>query len=107
MADNNRKRALQADYIHRQIELSPYPVIVCGDFNDTPASYAYHRIKGNLTDGFQECGSGYQYTFRQLCKLWRIDYILHSTEFEGTTNISPDLPYSDHNPVVWEGRFRL
>ena len=107
MADNNRKRALQANYIRRQIEQSPYPVIVCGDFNDTPASYTYHRIKGNLTDGFQECGNGYQYTFRQLCKLWRIDYILHSTEFEGTTNISPDLPYSDHNPVVWEGRFRL
>lgn len=107
MADNNRKRALQANYIRRQIEQSPYPVIVCGDFNDTPASYAYHRIKRNLTDGFQECGNGYQYTFRQLCKLWRIDYILHSTEFEGTTNFSPDLPYSDHNPVIWEGRFRL
>ena len=100
-------RARQAQFVRNEIEQSPYPVLVCGDFNDTPASFAYHHIKGNLTDGFRECGKGYQYTFRQLKKLWRIDYILHSKDFVGTTCYSPDLPYSDHNPVVWTGHFRL
>ena len=74
-------RARQAQFVRNEIEQSPYPVLVCGDFNDTPASFAYHHIKGNLTDGFRECGKGYQYTFRQLKKLWRIDYILHSKDF--------------------------
>ena len=107
LADNNRKRALQADYIRRQIERSPYPVIVCGDFNDTPASYVYHRLKGSLTDGFRECGRGYRYTFRQLYRLWRIDYILHAKDFTGTASVSPDWPYSDHNPVIWTGKVKF
>ena len=104
--DNFQRRAKQADRIRDEIEKSPYPVIVCGDFNDTPASYTYRRIKGNLVDGFIEAGSGYQYTFRQLKRLWRIDYILHSKEFQGTECYSPDLPYSDHNMVVWKGKIR-
>ena len=106
LKDNFQRRARQADRIRSEIEKSPYPVIVCGDFNDTPASYTYHRIKGDLIDGFVEAGSGYQYTFRQLKRLWRIDYIFHSKEFKGTECYSPDLPYSDHNMVVWKGRMK-
>ena len=33
------KRSKQADLISGKIAESPYPVIVCGDFNDTPVSY--------------------------------------------------------------------
>ena len=103
MEGNNRLRASQADSICQLIEASPYPVVVCGDFNDTPASYAYHRIKGNLTDGFEECGTGYGYTFRELQKLFRIDYIFHSDKLKGIRHKSPDSPWSDHKVVVWEG----
>lgn len=97
-------RADQADYLYHQIRLSPYLVLVCGDFNDIPASYAYHRISQLLTDGFRDCGSGYGYTFRQLYKLWRIDYIFYSNEFTGITYTSPDTPFSDHKVVVWSGK---
>ncbi|WP_347396275.1 endonuclease/exonuclease/phosphatase family protein [Parabacteroides leei] len=69
MKSNYRKRAEQADMIHAEIKCSPYPVLVCGDFNDTPASYTYHRVRKDLVDGFRDCGSGYQYTFRQLYNL--------------------------------------
>lgn len=103
MKENFRKRAAQADYIAEEIRRSPYPVVVCGDFNDTPASYAYHRMKGVLTDGFRDAGRGYQYTFRQLWKLWRIDYIFYSDELKGLSYEAPDAPYSDHNRVVWKG----
>ena len=106
LKDNFQRRARQADRIRSEIEKSPYPVIVCGDFNDTPASYTYHRIKGDLIDGFIESGSGYQYTFRQLKRLWRIDYIFHSKDFKGTECYSPDLPYSDHTMVVWKGKMK-
>jgi len=106
MKDNNRKRAIQADSIHAEIQRSPYPVIVCGDFNDTPASYTYHRVKKGLTDGFQDVGNGYQYTFRQLYRLWRIDYVFYSNEFSGLTYISPELFFSDHNMVIWRGKLQ-
>lgn len=72
MKSNYQKRTDQAESIRVEIEQSPYPVLVCGDFNVTPASYIPSDSK-NLADGFLDCRSGYQYTFRQLYKLWRID----------------------------------
>lgn len=103
MNSNNRKRADQVDSIHVEIEQSPYPMLVCGDFNDTPASYTYHRTHKDLTDGFRDCVSGYQYTFRQLYKLWRIDYVFYSKSLKGRECYSPETSYSDHNMVVWKG----
>lgn len=99
---NFKIRAQQADLIRHVIDTTTYPVIVCGDFNDTPASYTYHRIKGDLTDGFRKCGNGYGYTFRGLRNLLRIDFILYSAPFYGLQYQSPDLPWSDHKPVLME-----
>ncbi|MDU1636006.1 MAG: endonuclease, partial [Bacteroides ovatus] len=42
----------------------------------------------------------YMYTFKFFMHLLRIDYILHSPELNSTDYFSPDLTYSDHNPVV-------
>ena len=53
------KRAKQADLIKFSIDSSPYPVIVCGDFNDTPASYTKNTIATNLSDAFVESGNGF------------------------------------------------
>ena len=36
---------------------SPYPIIVCGDFNDVPVSYAYETIGAGLQNAFVEKGS--------------------------------------------------
>ena len=96
----------------KQVELiihlnsaSPYPTLVCGDFNSLPSSYVYQTVKGEkLNDGFQTCGHGYMYTIRYFKHLLRIDYILHSSEFQGVDYFSPDLEYSDHNPVVMRMR---
>lgn len=73
------------------------------DFNDTPASYAYHKERKGLTDGSCDCGSGYQYTFRQLYKLRRIDYVIYSKLLKDREYYSSEIPYSDHNMVVWKG----
>lgn len=103
MKQNFVLRANQADEVGHIIHSGTTPTLVCGDFNDTPASYAYHRIKGELTDGFRECGTGFGYTFRQLKRIFRIDYIFYSLDFKGIQYDSPNLPFSDHNPVVWSG----
>ena len=42
------QRADQVDIIKEDIRLSPYPVIVCGDFNDTPVSYTYKTLSKEL-----------------------------------------------------------
>lgn len=99
--ENFRKRGAQADFLKQLIAASPYPTLVCGDFNSLPSSYVYHTVKGDkLQDGFQTSGHGYMYTFKYFKHLLRIDYILHSQELNGMDYFSPDLNYSDHNPVV-------
>ena len=102
--ENFRKRAAQAKTLEQLIRTTPYPILVCGDFNSLPSSYTYSTVKGdNLQDGFQTCGHGYMYTFRYFKRLLRIDYIFHSKEFKGVDYYSPDLDLcSDHNPVVME-----
>lgn len=101
MQVNFVKRAYQADFVAKQIEQSPYPIILCGDFNSIPSSYAYSTIRGKeLIDGFQACGSGYMYTFRYFKHLLRIDYIFTTKEFQGHQYFSPYLDYSDHKPVI-------
>lgn len=101
MNENGVMRARQSDLIRTLIDESPYPLIVCGDFNDTPASYAYRKIKGNLEDSFRSCGKGYGYTYRYLRKLLRIDFVFYSRDvFRGTRYYSPELRYSDHKPVI-------
>lgn len=98
--ENFRQRAAQAEMIRQVIDTTRYPVIVCGDFNDTPSSYTYHTIKKNLTDGFRDRGRGYGYTFRGIRKMLRIDFILYSPQWEGECYQSPSLEWSDHNPVI-------
>jgi endonuclease/exonuclease/phosphatase family metal-dependent hydrolase len=101
MSDNYRSRALQADSISRFIHASSSPVIVCGDFNDVPASYTYHKMKGNLTDSFCACGRGYTHTYRYLHKLLRIDYLFCSPQnFTPRYYESPEIEYSDHKPII-------
>jgi endonuclease/exonuclease/phosphatase family metal-dependent hydrolase len=46
------QRAEQVDIMAEYIRSSPYPMIVCGDFNDTPVSYTYHKLSDGLKDAF-------------------------------------------------------
>jgi endonuclease/exonuclease/phosphatase family metal-dependent hydrolase len=82
LSENNKLRSTQADTISHIIAESPYPVIVCGDFNDTPVSYTYRRVSRKLQDAFREAGRGYSHTYRGFFDMLRIDYILFSDEFE-------------------------
>lgn len=103
MVDNYRQRASEADNLADFVASSPHPVVVCGDFNDTPVSYTYRRVRGrHLADGFVEKGRGTEYTFKGLYNLFRIDYILADKEhFEIKEYCSVDsLLTSDHKPVV-------
>ena len=45
-------RGPQAEAVAAHIRQSPYPVILAGDFNDTPSSYVYRKITAHLTDAF-------------------------------------------------------
>ncbi|MEO5892012.1 MAG: endonuclease/exonuclease/phosphatase family protein [Ferruginibacter sp.] len=93
-------RGSQADFVQQKIKESPYPVIVCGDFNDVPNSYTYFTIKGDLQDAFLKKGSGLGRTFQYLFPTLRIDYILAQKSFSVQQFERIKVPYSDHYPVV-------
>ncbi len=95
------KRAGQAESIALHISTCPYPVIVCGDFNDTPVSYTYSTISNDLEDAFLEKGSGLGKSFVNPFPLPRIDYILHSNHFTAWEfKTIADKNLSDHFPVI-------
>lgn len=96
---NYRRRAAQVDTVSQMIGRSPHPAIVTGDFNDTPVSYTYKKMRGGLEDTFVNAGSGFAYTYNRLFSMLRIDYIFHSPVFETLEYRSDPLPWSDHNPV--------
>lgn len=95
------KRARQAESIKENMRKCPYPLIVCGDFNDSPVSYTYSTISDELDDAFRVSGRGFGKTFENPFPVPRIDYILHSktlSSFEFRTIEAPGL--SDHYPIV-------
>lgn len=93
------KRAEQAVKIMEHIQTSPYPVIVCGDFNDTPISYVYNQFNAHLTDAFLECGSGIGSTYVGKVPAGRIDYIFHSPELSASNFVIQKSPFSDHRAI--------
>ncbi len=95
-----KKRAPQAQALAAHIAQSPYPVIVCGDMNDTPASYAYHKISKNLDDAFIEKGFGLGTTYNGVFPSFRIDYILHSKNIRPIKFTTVHENFSDHYPVI-------
>ncbi|MGE9516191.1 MAG: endonuclease/exonuclease/phosphatase family protein [Solitalea-like symbiont of Tyrophagus putrescentiae] len=93
-------RALQADLIAKEISESPYPVVVCGDFNDTVISYAYNTISKNLKDTFLNKGSGFLGTYNGVFPNFRIDYLLVSKDIKIRKFLYSNDDSSDHFPIA-------
>ncbi len=92
-------REEQVDNITNMIKNSPYPVILCGDFNDPPSSYSYREISGLLADTFLEKGNGLGTTYAGKLPFLRIDYIMVGEGFNVLDYQRIRDTYSDHYPV--------
>lgn len=92
-------RARQTELIAAHIAACPYKIILCGDFNDTPSSFAYHTISRNLKDAFRESGSGIAKTYHGGLPFLRIDYILHDKSFTSFNYRRYPETLTDHYPV--------
>ncbi len=93
-------RSIQAETIGKHIQNSPYPAIVCGDFNDTPVSYVYKTVRGDLKDSFIESGSGFSGTYNgDKLPSFRIDFIFLDKGFTSYNHERIKVSYSDHFPI--------
>jgi endonuclease/exonuclease/phosphatase family metal-dependent hydrolase len=94
------KRRLQADNIKNEIAKSPYPSIVCGDFNDVPNSYAYHTIGSNMNNAFVQKGRGIGRTFSGISPTLRIDNIFCDKKFNILQYTCINKKLSDHFAIL-------
>lgn len=95
-------RVKEVSILEKWIRESPHPVIVCGDFNETPYSYFYGRTRAQLKNAFEEKGEGFGFTYNRIPWFIRIDNQFYSDktlnllEFETIKGVK----YSDHNPSI-------
>ena len=94
------RRQAQVEKVKEEIDKSPYPVILCGDFNDVPNSYAYQTIGENLQNAFAEKGSGLGRTFTSIAPTLRIDNIFVSPSFTVSQFVRLPVMLSDHFPII-------
>ena len=93
------KRAWQAELIRNHMASCPFPIILCGDFNDTPVSYTYRVFNRILNDTFRMAGRGIGNTYIGNFPSFRIDYVFTSNEFEPlNARVLPEK-LSDHHAL--------
>lgn len=96
-----KQQQQQAEIIKEHKKDCPYPIIICGDMNNSAFSYVYRNIKGSLNDTFEEAGVGFGATYKFRYYPARIDYIFADNtmkvkKFESFS----DFENSDHYPIM-------
>jgi endonuclease/exonuclease/phosphatase family metal-dependent hydrolase len=105
--DAFKKQEQQAAILVNHKAACHYPVIICGDMNNSPFSYVYRNIKANLNDCFEEAGKGFGQTYKFKYYPARIDYIFADKimKVKSFTHFS-SFEKSDHYPVMTRLAFK-
>ncbi|WBV59238.1 endonuclease/exonuclease/phosphatase family protein [Chryseobacterium camelliae] len=91
----------QIEIIKKEIDNSPYPVFVIGDFNAVPNSYEYYKVSEDLKDTFVEVGRGSGTSFHDFKFPLRIDYVFTSKSIQPVSyKVDRNVQISDHFPVI-------
>lgn len=96
-----KQQQQQAEILKEHKKDCYYPIILCGDMNNSAFSYVYRNVKGNLNDSFEEAGVGFGATYKFRYYPARIDYIFADSKmtikkFESFS----DFENSDHYPIM-------
>ena len=94
-------RTMQVKALRAHRDTCPYPIVLCGDFNDSPASYSYNKLATGLNDSFRKSGQKMGTTYNgDVFPAYRIDYILYDPQYRAYQHtIATQLGVSDHFPI--------
>ena len=93
------KRSEQVALVKSHANSSPYPFLIAGDFNDTPASFAVNKMSAGLKNAFVEKGNGFGATYNGDFPNYQIDYILAHPDFKVINYLVLKKKLSDHYAV--------
>lgn len=98
------RRAERARAMREVVDGLKGPVIISGDFNDVPESYAYRIVKGNdLGDAYAETSFGPVITYNRHGFWFHLDQILYSKNALKPLSVKKGtLKSSDHYPLLSE-----
>ncbi|MDP3145895.1 MAG: endonuclease/exonuclease/phosphatase family protein [Bacteroidota bacterium] len=94
------RRTKQVDMVVAHMKTCKYKIILCGDFNDTAASYTYQQISKKLKDTFIEKGNGFGQTYAGKWPQFRIDYIMHDKALKCVNYKRSEETFTDHYPIT-------
>ena len=91
----------QLQEVESYVAGSRYPVIICGDFNESPIGYSYGKLSRNFRNAFEEVGQGLGFTLNRHPYCVRIDQQFVSEEWhiQACQTLS-GISFSDHFPVL-------
>jgi len=94
-------RKEQAKVLKQHLKHCSHYIILCGDLNDSPASFAYNKVAGAFKDSFRESGKGMGRTYLgEIFPKFRIDYILHDKVYKSYGHtVGTNITISDHYPI--------
>lgn len=108
MKNGFTQRAEEFTVLQDWIEASPYPVLVCGDFNEVPYSYIYGKLRKSLKNSFEEKGQGFGFSYNHLPYFIRIDHQFFDERKLSVLDFTTysKIKYSDHYPIMGTYRFK-
>ena len=94
-------RARQVDALTDHIRQSRYKVILCGDLNEVPYSYAYFSLRRLLNNAFEQAGNGFGFSYNGKLFFLRIDNQFFDDNIRIHNFITDRrVDYSDHFPLI-------
>ena len=101
LGDGFRKHVPQVEAMRKLVDETVGDVLVMGDMNDTPGSYAYRTLCGeDLRDAWADIGFGPIYTFHANHLYVKIDHILYRGRLKPIVCRRDKEGESDHYPMV-------
>jgi endonuclease/exonuclease/phosphatase family metal-dependent hydrolase len=100
ISDGFLTQQVQAELIKKHKATCKYPILICGDMNNSAYSSVYRSIRGQLNDCFEDAGKGFGETYNFKFYPARIDYIFtdKSIKTKSFTSFS-NFKHSDHTPI--------
>ncbi len=96
-----RCEQIQKILLHAQQPDAPSRIMICGDMNDQPVSYAYGQVRRKgFSDAFVMAGSGFGQSYRGFYPSYRIDYMFLKGQLKPLYFDTRNAGYSDHRPLT-------